>query len=264
VGYSPSYAIGVLDVLVKSGEISPDYAAGVADVLLKDAQYASAWYNPFDTEAENLQQQWNSYMNRGAVKQDPTTGQVSVGVGKAKEMIDKAQPWYDGLGARAGANFSHWGRSLKYLLNGNSPEGWLGKAMSPEESARLREYDRNKVRQNFLRRGGAAVPAALQSAFQDEAARDARWARRDQSRYMAPGALDAEFGADEEAAAAKFRSTQGTAMMRGGAYKPKYDVASAQTPQRQSIHTSPLAGMYGSKDRAKLFSQPFRNGLGMY
>lgn len=260
MGHSPSYAIGVLDVLVKSGEISPDYAAGVADVLLKDAQYASAWYNPFDTEAENLQQQWNSYMNRGAIQQDPTTGQVSVGAGKAKEMIDKAQPWYDGLGARAGANLRHWGRVAQSWL----PEWMTGKQMSSEESARLREYDRNKIRQDFLRRGGTAVPAALQSAFQDEAVRDARWARRDQSRYMEPGALKAEFGADEEAAAAKFRSTQGTAMMRGGVYKPQHDVASAQTPQRQSIHTSPLAGMYGSKERAKLFSQPFRNGLGMY
>ena len=31
-----------------------------------------------------------------------------------------------------------------------------------------------------------------------------------------------------------------------------------------SIHNNPLANDYGNPDRRKLFSQPFRNGLGMY
>jgi hypothetical protein len=31
-----------------------------------------------------------------------------------------------------------------------------------------------------------------------------------------------------------------------------------------SIHNNPLANDYGNPDRWKLFSQPFRNGLGMY
>lgn len=251
--HSPFYVIGVLDALVKSGEISPDYAAGVASVMQKEAGILP------DSAGVNLTQQWDDFVaaNRGAY--DPSTGKAVITGAQAKEMIDKAQPWYDGLGARTGANLRHWGRVAKSWL----PEWMTGKQMSSEESARLREYDRNKVRQDFLSRANGAGPSALYAAFQDEAVRDARWARRDQSRYMAPGAVNAEFGADEEAAAAKFRSAQGTAMMRGGVYKPRHDVASAQTP-RQSVHTSPLAGMYGSKDRAKLFSQPFRNGLGMY
>lgn len=254
---STAYIAGVLDTLVKAGAVSPAYAAGVSSVLVKDAQYASAWWNPFDTEAENLQQQWNGFMNRNPGAVDPRTGMVSVGAGQAKEMIDKARPWYDSMGGRAMANMRHWGRMASRIL----PEFITGKQMSAEESRRLLEYDRNKFRRDFLNRGGAAVPATLHAAFQDEATRDAKYARRDQRYFMSPEKLNAEFGVNDEAAAKKFRSPWGTAAVRGGMYDSAHDV---QAPRTRTMHNSPLAGMYGSKDRNRLFTQSYRNGLGMY
>ena len=256
---SSAYVLGVLDTLVKAGEISPAYASGMASVLTKEAQYASAWYSPWDTEAENLQQQWNGFMNRNPGAFNARTGQATVSSGQAKEMIDKARPWYDNMGGRASANMRHWGRVATSWL----PEWLGGKKMSVEESRRLLEHDRNKFRQDYLNRGGAAVPAALHAAFQDAATRDAKYARRDQTRYMHPGQLEAEFGENDEAAGNKFRTAYGTGAMRGGLYKPVYDKRSAQVP-KPSIHSNPLSGMYGSAERQKLYSQPFRGGLGKY
>lgn len=250
---SPAYVLGVLDTLVKAGEVSPSYAAGVASVLQKEAGLFS------DSAGVNLTQQWDDFVakNRGAY--NPQTGQATMTGAQAKGMIDSARPWYDNMGGRAMANLRHWGRSATSWL----PEWVAGRRMSVEESRRLLEHDRNKFRQDYLARANGAGPSALYAAFQDNATRDAKYARRDQTRYMHPGQLEAEFGENDEAAAAKFRSPQGMAAMRGGLYKPTYDTRSAKTP-KPSIHNNPLSGMYGSAERQKLYSQPFRGGLGKY
>lgn len=247
---SPAYVLGALDVLVKAGEVSPAYAAGVVDVLAKEAGWLT------DTEAENLSQQWGDYMQKNPNAYDFASGRTNIGEGHAKQMIDSARPWYDNAGGRAWANMKHWGRTVGSWLPGNQ--------MSSEESRRLLEYDRNRFRQDFLNRTQGGAPSALYGAFQDEATRDARYAYRDQVNHMSPAELEARFRAEnEDDAAGQFRTPEGTAAMRSGMYKPKYDKEMAQ-PQTKSVQNNPLSSMYGSKDRKKLFSQSFRNGLGMY
>lgn len=266
---SPAYVLGVLDTLVKAGEMSPAYAAGVADVLVKEAAAASSsWYNPFDTQAENIQQQWNAYADRNPGSYNFATGQSTIDPEEAARVMDKARVFTSGFGDKASANMAHWWNSTKRFLNnpfsGGSNDGWLGKTMSPEESNRLREYEYNKIRLKQLQEaGGANVPAALQAALQDKMVRDAKYVYRDQQNYMSPEELKARFGEDEDDAAAQFRTPEGTAAMRGGSYKPKYDTQSAKPPA-PSVNNNPLAHMYGNKDRNKLFTRSFRNGLGMY
>lgn len=251
---SPAYVLGALDTLVKAGEVSPAYAAGVVDVLAKEA----GWL--FDTEAENLTQQWGDYMQQNPNAYDFATGRATIGAGQAKQMIDSARPWYDNMWGRMGANIAHgWRRAKSWM-----PEAMVGKSMSAEESRRLLELDRNRFRQDYLNRAQGAAPAALYGAFQDEATRDARYAYRDQQNYMSPDELAARFRAeDEDDAAAQFRTPEGTAAMRNGLYKPTHDKQSAKPPA-PSINNNPLAHMYGNKDRNKLFTRSFRNGLGMY
>ncbi len=262
---SPEYMLGVLDVLVKSGAVSREYAAGAADVLTKSAALwrssgpaplESFWLNPFDSQAENIQQQYNALQDENGGK--PVTPE------QAREAMDRARTWTYALGDKASANMHHWWNRAKYLLNGNSSEGWLGKVMSPEESNRYREYEYDKIRLDQLREAAGGVPAELQGAIQDAMVGNAKYVYHDQKQYMAPEQHKKTFGRNEEAAADKFRTEGGTNAMRGGYYKqPQHDTQSV-TPKTPSMHNNPTANMYGSKDRARLFTQSYMNGIGMY
>lgn len=261
---SPAYMLGVLDVLVKSGAVSRAYAAGAASVLTKSAALwrssgpaplSSSWLNPFDTQAENIQQQWNSLGDRN--NGQPVTPD------QARQVMDKARTWTYGFGDKASANLGHWWRRTKYFLNGNSSDGWLGKQMSPEESNRLREYEYDKIRLDQMREAGGAAPAELQAALQDGMVGNAKNVYHDQAQYMSPEQHRMMYGEDENEAADKFRTTAGTQAMRGGGYEPKYDKESVAV-KTKSINNNPLAHMYGSKDRAKLYTRSFKNGVGMF
>ena len=249
---SRSYILGALDALVKAGEVSPSYAAGAASVLVKDAGFFS------DTPAENIVQQWGDMADKPGFR-DRQTGLVNMNGEQAKQLIDRARPWYDNMGGRIGANMRYFGRGIKGML----PEWMTGRQMSSEENRRMLEYDRNKMRQAYLDRAGGAAPAALYGAFQDAAVRDARYAYRDQGRYKSPAEMKAVFGEDEEAAANRFRTSEGMAAMRNGLYRPEYDKQSAKTPT-PSVQNASTSFLYGGKNRTKLYSQAFRNGLGMY
>lgn len=260
---SPAYMLGVLDVLVKSGAVSREYAAGAADVLTKSAalwrssgpvQLSADWYNPFDTQAENIQQQWNPYKDRlGGRRLTPE---------QAREVMDRARTWTYGFGDKASANMGHWWRRFKYFLNGNKSEGWLGKVMSPEESNRLREYEYDKIRLDQMREAEGGVPAELQAALQDAMVGNAKAVYYDQANYMPEEQRKYMYGNNANEAANKFRTNSGTQAMRGGMYEPKYDKESVAV-KAKSLSNNPYSHMYGSKDRARLYSRAYTNGFGM-
>ena len=114
-----------------------------------------------------------------------------------------------------------------------------------------------------LEREGAIIPQELYGALQDQHVRDAATAWHTAGRFMSPEERMHTYGANVDRMQDRFRTPQGTAAIRSGMHDPVHDTQTA-TPKTKSMQTSPLAGMYGSKDRNKLFTQSFRNGLGMY
>lgn len=247
---SPVYALGALDALVKAGEMSPAYAAGVADVLSKEAA----------SNAQNFLEEWQEFAKKHPDQYDVETGIGTPTGEQAKQILRDSRHWYTDMGGRMGDAVGSFG-------------SWLGnkfsfgaKSMSWEDMKRMHAVKQNLrdlVHLRRLRSEAAIIPDNFYAALQDQHTRDAETAWRTASRLMSPARRDRLYGDSPAEAKKRFRTPQGTSAMQSGLYDPLYDWEAAKIPTK-SIHSDPTQHMFGSEDRERLFSQSFRNGLGMY
>lgn len=252
---SSAYVLGALDALVKSGEVSPEYAAGVVDVLSKEAD----WTPWADSNAQNLLEEWQGFAKANPGAYNAQTGRMTLNGQQAKQILRNSRHWWTDAGGRMADAIGSFG---SWLGNKFDP---TAKSMSWEDMKRMhavKQNNRDLAQLQRLRQSGAIVPSELYSALQDQHTRDAETAWHTAGRFMSNAERSARYGDTIDAAKERYRTLQGTAAMRGGLYNPTYDKASAK-PKTPSMHNDSMAHMYGSKDRAKLYSSSFRNGLGM-
>lgn len=250
---SPAYVLGALDALVQAGEVSPAYAAGVADVLAKRADYT-----PFpDSAGQNFQEEVEAWLagHPDAVGAD---GRLNISGDDAARIVDGSRHWWTGLGRRSS---DYWGNRLRKWTRWASGANPMTAAMYDREL----EDRRNAFRRDYVAslRQKTGIRGEIEAALQDKHVRDARRRYEDAKKTVGHTRLVRQFGRDAEWYADKFRTAPGTAAMRGGLYSPQYDKKTV-APRSGSKYDSPLIHMYGHKDRALLFSEPFRKGLGMY
>lgn len=257
-----AYVFGALDVLVKAGEVSPAYAAGVASVLAKQADYTPWW----DSNAQNLAEEWEDFYAKH--RNDPAVVSPGTGPGgqpgvtltgdQAKQILRDSRHWWTDAWGRTGDAVGSFGSWLGNKLS------FGAKSMSWEDMKRMHAVKQNRRDLAHLQRlqdEGAQIPAELYGALQDQHTQDMAGAWDAAGRVMSPDERARMYGEDLNEAKDSFRTAQGTAAISRGAHKPAYD---SQSVRPLSIHDDPLVHAYGSKDRQKVFSQTFRNGLGMY
>ena len=231
---SSAYTLGVLDALVKAGEMSPAYAAGVADVLAKEA--APFW----DHTAQLYQNAYDEFRQAHPERIRPD-GTLDIRPDEAKAIADKSQNWYDQIGPDAG-----WGNWIRNRWNKYVWRHMPGVAGKDQDAG---YYDReltdmeNKARHDRLQRSGVALHPAVAGALQDAHMRDARFRVEDAKRWM--------LNSDREAAGLtddyvdKYRTAAGDAAVAGGVYKPKYHKPVNAGPQK-ATYGKDLPSSYGA------------------
>ena len=258
---SAAYIMGAIDALVESGAMSPAYAAGVADVLVKDA---SVFFWP-DTDKENFRDAWDDFwednknnpdiFRRNAKNNDPE--RIRMTGEQAKKILRQSRHWWTELGGKTGDALGSF-------------FGWLGNKFDPsapsmswDEMKKLYTIKQNRRDLTHLRRledEGTDIPQALYGALQDRHVKDMRDAWKTIVKFTGLTERDAKYGYNLNDAVEKFRTVYGKGSMRAGYHDPIFD--KPERPKPPSVRTDPRASMYGSEDRARLFSRDFRSSLG--
>ena len=225
-----AYTLGVLDTLVKAGEVSPAYAAGVVDVLTKQADYNPFWY---DSAATNFQEEKEKF-----IKQHPgrmRDGTLHINPDEATALVDRSRHWWDDLGARSK---TYWGNRLDKWTTGLGQRlGMSTSKKTPEQFDRELRVAQNANRRDYMNRernNGLYFDPNITAAVEDAHVRDANYMREDAKRlYGAEGAKRLGYG---ENYADEFRSVHGRLASRGGStgggtYTPRYDLPKPDKPR---------------------------------
>lgn len=235
---SSAYVLGVLDVLVKSGEVSPAYAAGVADVLSKQADWNPFWW---DSAGQNYQEEMQKWLANNPNARDPVTGRINITGDQAAQIIDNSRHWWTGAGRR----------SMDYLGNRirKAFRWWPGTTMTADMYDRELEDRRNAFRNDYMKdlRSQTGVHAEVEGALQDKHVQDADFRVLDAQRTMLPSEREAAGYTPDYAD--RYRNIYGTGAIQSGIYKPKYD----------KVRKTPYESKYG-----KGLPKSFGNNAGMF
>lgn len=229
---SSAYTLGVLDALVKAGEMSPAYAAGVADVLAKEAGLFG------DNTAQFYQDAYNEFRRAHPerIRADDT---LDISPDEAKALADRSQNWYDQIGPDAG-----WGNWIS-----NRWHKYVWRHMPGVANRGAEYYDReltdmeNKARHDRLQQSGVALHPEVAGALQDAHMRDAQFRVEDAKRWMLNSDREAAGLTDDYAD--RYRTVAGDAAVTGGVYKPRYHKPVNAGPQKATYGKN-LPSSYGA------------------
>lgn len=227
---SAAYIAGVLDTLVKAGEVSPAYAAGVADVLGKQAMW---WNSVGGAQREFLEKNPNAKNPDGTWNITPDQAVEVANRGVTHWWNGDGVGWGDWAGNR-------WDMARTYL------PGFLGGTSADRRGMLSHQYKvmQNKALLERLRSGGLQdLDPALAGAVQDAFVRDANDMYSYAKDHMSPEEMTAaDIG---ENYADRFRTAAGTAAIRDGKYKPTYDVGAGQPAAANAGQKGPKRPAYG-------------------
>lgn len=226
---SQAYIAGVLDTLVKAGEVSPAYAAGVADVLSKQAM----WWNTLGGAQREFIQD-----NPGAMNPD---GSMNVSPDQAVATANRGVRHWWNLN-RDGVGWGDWAGNRWNLAKTYVPT-WLGGSSADKRDMFRHQYKvmQNKALLDRINASGESLHPSMAGALQDAFVRDANDMYNYAKDHMSPGEMEAA-GIDENYAD-KFRTMSGNSAIRGGAYKPLYDV---QKGPKKPTYGEGLPSSYGA------------------
>lgn len=244
---SSDYVLGVLDVLVKAGEVSPAYATGVADTVIKQAY--SDW-------GSDIQEALKEYIEKNPKAVD-SDGALTITPAEARAIVNDARPW--GLpGDRFTSEWwrNKWGKHVTRRLNSTSkpPE------LYDYELRDLRNKQLTAAMQKHLSGPLSRLLPELAGGVQDQHVHDARQFANASRKVVHPNALARAGLDDPEAYADKFRTRQGTSAIDGGVYKAVHD-----KPGARSKISAPRPGVgnptyYGSRNK-NFYTNPYKNPL---
>ena len=212
---TPAYIMGVLDALVKAGAVSPAYAAGAASVLTKQAGLFG------NTAAQNYH---DNYMRWRA--QNP--GQ-QLTPDAARQLALDSRNWYEkafspaaGWGTWASNRAGKWTAGIRSVFGASNvpTSAEYDRAYKDEVNKQLKPYIDTHYN----------LDAQAAGATQDAFVRDADFRVLDAKRTMSD--LARENAGLTEDYADQYRTEGGTAAIRGGPYKPKYDTKSTKPPEQ--------------------------------
>lgn len=130
------YIAGVLDALVKSGEVSRPYADGVSDALEKQA-FFGFWYDPHT----NLRNEYNSFVD--AHGRRPGTEEMN-------DIVDSSRHWWDDWNyAKRAWNYTK-NRASKYLNYLDPTQAQRPAESYDQEWKNWRDMDREAYKRRML------------------------------------------------------------------------------------------------------------------
>lgn len=206
---TPAYVLGVVDALVKAGELSPAYAAGVSSVLRKHA--GLFW----DTSHEDTAKAMSEWQNAHPGEQMPAS--------VAQAIYDKqGHNWYDNFTSNNGAG---WGYTLKNKWGKMLSHTWWGtNGMTPDmydAELRAKKNEGALARQKEWESQGKYLSPMASGALQDARMRDARTVMNN-AHARGMSAFDREQAGLTDDYVDKFRTQSGDAAATSGTYDPKY------------------------------------------
>jgi hypothetical protein len=158
---SQAYIAGVLDTLVKAGEMSPAYAAGVADVLAKQAM----WWNTIGGAQREFRQN-----NPGAMNPD---GSMNISPDQAVAVANRGVRHWWNLN-RDGVGWGDWAGNKWDMAKTYVPE-WLGGSSADRRDMIRQQYKvmQNKALLDRINASGEGMHPSMAGALQDAFVRDA-------------------------------------------------------------------------------------------